>query len=206
MNEALPFSEACERNKSPILEVLQEHLPKRGFILEIGSGTGQHAVFFANALSTFKWQPSDVPANIPSLAARIEQEGGENLKQPIPLDVLNDDLSAWPERILTAAFSANTTHIMSWEMVRAMFTGLGQKLKPRGVFILYGPFNQDGQYTSDSNRNFDLQLKSQNPEMGLRDVRTLETLAGKHDMTLKDTVDLPANNKCLVFAKNDVQR
>lgn len=206
MNGSLPFSEACERNKKPILEVLENVLPKRGFILEIGSGTGQHAVFFAEALSTFKWQPSDVPENLPALTARIEQEGGENIKPPIALDVLKDDLSAWPERILTAAFSANTTHIMSWEMVRAMFAGLGQKLKPRGVFCLYGPFNVNGKYTSDSNRVFDLELKSRDPDMGLRDVSTLETLAGKHDISLQDRIELPANNMCLVFARNDIKR
>lgn len=206
MNESLPFSEACERNKKPILEVLEKFLPRRGFLLEIGSGTGQHAVFFAEAFKTFKWQPSELPESIPSLTARIEQEGGENIQSPIALDVLNDDLSAWPERILTAAFSANTAHIMNWEMVRAMFTGLGQKLKPRGVFILYGPFNVNGKYTADSNRRFDLQLKSRDPEMGLRDVKTLETLAGKHELTLKESIELPANNMCLVFARNDIRR
>ena len=206
MNEPLPFSEACERNKGPILEVLQENLPRRGFILEIGSGTGQHAVFFAESLTTFKWQPSDVPENLPALTERIEQEGGDNIQSPLAIDVVREDLSTWPDRILTAAFSANTAHIMSWEMVRAMFASLGEKLKPRGVFILYGPFNVGGQYTSDSNRAFDLQLRSRDPEMGLRDVRALETLAGKHDMTLKESVDLPANNKCLVFVKNDIKR
>jgi len=206
VNESLPWSEACERNKKPILEVLQRFLPRRGFILEIGSGTGQHAVFMAEALSTFKWQPSDLPENLPALTARIEQEGGSNIKPPIALDVLKDELSAWPERILTAAFSANTAHIMNWEMVRAMFTGLGQKLKQRGVFFLYGPFNVDGRYTSDSNRLFDIDLKSQNPEMGLRDVKTLETLAIKNDMTLREAIELPANNMCLVFTKNDIRR
>lgn len=206
MNESLPWSEACERNKKPILEVLQRFLPRRGFILEIGSGTGQHAVFMAEALGTFKWQPSDLPENLPALTARIEQEGGDNIKPPIALDVLKDDLSAWPERILTAAFSANTAHIMNWDMVRAMFAGLGQKLKQRGHFFLYGPFNVDGRYTSDSNRMFDIDLKSQNPEMGLRDVKTLETLASKNDMTLKEAIELPANNMCLVFAKNDIRR
>lgn len=206
MNGSLPFSEACERNKNPILEVLEKHLPKRGFILEIGSGTGQHVVYFADRIKTFKWQPSDVPGNIPHLAARIEQEGGDNIKPPIALDVLSDDLSAWPERILTAAYSANTCHIMSWEAVRAMFAGLGQRLKPRGVFVLYGPFNMDGDYTSDSNRAFDIGLRSRNPEMGLRDLRTLETLARKNDMQLMERIDMPANNMCLVFARNDVQR
>ena len=91
-------------------------------------------------------------------------------------------------------------------MVRAMFAGLGQRLKQRGVFVLYGPFNVDGKYTSDSNQAFDLSLKSRNPEMGLRDVKTLTTLAEKNDMSLQKRIDMPANNMCLVFAKNDIQR
>jgi hypothetical protein len=206
MNEALPFSDASERNKKPILEVLEKYFPKRGFVLEIGSGTGQHAVYFASSFSTLKWQPSDVPENIPALTARIDAEGSDNIKPPIALDVLKDDLSAWPERILTAAFSANTTHIMNWPAVRAMFAGLGQKLKPRGVFCLYGPFNEGGKYTSDSNRAFDIQLKSQDPEMGLRDVKSLETLANKNDIRLIDRVPMPANNMTLVFARNDIRR
>ncbi|HKJ16682.1 MAG TPA: DUF938 domain-containing protein [Xanthomonadales bacterium] len=206
MNETLPFSEASERNKKPILEVLQKYFPTRGFVLEIGSGTGQHVVYFASNFPTVRWQPSDVPENIPNLTARVESEGGDNVKSPIPLDVLKDELTAWPERILTAAFSANTAHIMNWSAVRAMFAGLGTKLKPRGVFCLYGPFNVDGKYTSDSNRVFDIQLKSQDPEMGLRDVNTLETLANKHDISLIDSVPMPANNMTLVFARNDIRR
>lgn len=206
MNEALPFSDASDRNKKPILEVLEKYFPKRGFVLEIGSGTGQHAVFFASSFNTLKWQPSDVPENIPALTARIEAEGSDNIKPPIALDVLKDDLSAWPERILTAAFSVNTTHIMDWPTVRAMFVGLGKKLKPRGVFCLYGPFNVGGKYTSDSNRAFDIQLKSQDPEMGLRDVQALEALANKNDISLIDRVPMPANNMTLVFARNDIRR
>jgi hypothetical protein len=206
MNEGLAFADHCERNKDPIWEVLSNYFPQRGFVLEIGSGTGQHAVYFASKLKSLNWQPSDLAENLPRLQARIEAEGGDNVKAAIPLDVLNDDLSAWPERILSAAYSANTAHIMNWQAVRAMFTGLGQKLKPRGVFCLYGPFNDGGKYTSDSNRAFDLQLKSQDPEMGLRDIRSLEALANKNDMQLIDQVRMPANNQTLVFKRNDVKR
>ncbi len=206
MNATLPFSDACERNKKPILEVLEKYFPKRGYVLEIGSGTGQHIVYFASSFPTVRWQPSDVPENIPDLTARVEAEGGDNIKTPMALDVLKDDISAWPERILTAAFSANTAHIMSWPAVRAMFAGLGTKLKPRGIFCLYGPFNEGGKYTSDSNRSFDMQLKSQDPDMGLRDVQSLETLASKNDISLIDRVPMPANNMTLVFSRNDVRR
>ena len=206
MSDALSFSDACERNKKPILEVLEKYMPKRGLVLEIGSGTGQHAVYFAGKFGTIKWQPSEVPENLPGLTARIEAEGNEFVKPPIAIDVLKDDISAWPERILTAAFSANTSHIMDWQTVRGMFAGLGTKLKPRGVFCLYGPFNNGGKYTSDSNQAFDLRLKSQNPEMGLRDIQSLETLAGKNDMKLIDLVPMPAENMTLVFARNDIRR
>ena len=206
MNDALPFSDASERNKQPILEVLERHLPQRGFVLEIGSGTGQHVVFFAEKLKQLKWQPSELAENLPALNRRIEKEGGDNIKPAIALDVLDEDLSAWPERVLSAAYSANTAHIMSWNAVRGMFSGVGQKLKERGVFCLYGPFNEGGKYTSDSNRAFDMQLKSRDPEMGLRDVRSLESLAQKHNMRLLDQVAMPANNQTLVFIRNDRPR
>lgn len=206
MNDKLPFSDACERNKQPILEVLEKHFPNRGFVLEIGSGTGQHLIYFAEKMKNLKWQPSDVAENLPGLVARIEAEGGDNIKPPIELDVLNEDASAWPERVLSAAFSANTAHIMPWSTVRAMFAGVGKRLKERGVFCLYGPFNERGRYTSDSNRAFDLQLKSQYTEMGLRDVQSLEGLAKKNDMRMIDQVQMPANNQTLVFIRNDRPR
>lgn len=205
MNDQLPFSEACERNKEPILEVLENHLPNRGLVLEIGSGTGQHAVYFAGKLKTVKWLPSDVAENLPGLAARIEAEGSDNIQAPIELDV-NSDISSWPERVVSAVFSANTAHIMDWKSVRAMFAKVGEKLKERGVFCLYGPFNEEGKYTSDSNRAFDLQLKSQDPDMGLRDVQTLETLAAKSNMQMIDQVRMPSNNQTLVFRRNDNAR
>lgn len=202
----LPFSEACERNKEPILEVLRKHLPKRGYVLEIGSGTGQHAVYFAGKLNTIKWQPTELAENLPGLEARVAAEGTANIKPPIELDVLNQEDSSWPDRVLSSAFSANTAHIMSWNAVRAMFDGVGKRMKRRGVFVLYGPFNVQGAYTSDSNRLFDLQLKSENAEMGLRDVNSLEILAGKNDMKLIDQVEMPANNLTLVFMRNDIER
>lgn len=206
MNDGLPFSDTCERNKQPILEVLERHFPKRGFVLEIGSGSGQHVVFFAGKLKLLKWQPSELPENLPALTARIEAEGSDNIKPPIAIDVLADDQSGWPERVLSAVFSANTAHIMNWQGVRAMFEHVGGKLKERGVFCLYGPFNEGGKYTSDSNRSFDLQLKSRDPEMGLRDVRSLELLAEKNSMRLVDQVSMPANNQTLVFMRNDNPR
>ncbi|MDX1554421.1 MAG: DUF938 domain-containing protein [Xanthomonadales bacterium] len=205
-NGGLAFSDACERNKHPILEVLEQHFPKRGFVLEIGSGTGQHVVYFAEKMTTLKWQPSDLAENLPALVERVEAEGGDNVKPPIALDIRDGDEAGWPERVLSAAFSANTAHIMSWSTVRTMFEGVGKRLKERGVFCLYGPFNDHGKYTSDSNRAFDLQLKSQDPEMGLRDVKSLETLAEKFNMRLADQVRMPANNHTLVFVRKDNPR
>lgn len=206
MNNGLPFSDACERNKEPILEVLEQYMPNRGFVLEIGSGTGQHVVYFAAKLKSLKWQPSDREENLPGLSARIEAEGSDNIKPVIALDVLDGDAADWPDRVLSAAYSANTAHIMGWDAVRAMFEGVGKRLKERGIFVLYGPFNDGGKYTSDSNRAFDLQLKSQNPEMGLRDVQSLEVLAQKNNMHLTDQVRMPANNQALVFKRNDNAR
>jgi len=206
MIDAMTFSDASERNKEPILEVLESQFPKRGYVLEIGSGTGQHIVFFAAKMKTLKWQPSDLAENLPGLTARIDAEGSDNIKPPIELDVRDEESSSWPDRVLSAVYSANTAHIMDWHAVRAMFKGVGSRLKERGVFCLYGPFNDSGKYTSDSNRAFDLQLKSQDPEMGLRDVSSLEALANKNNMDLADQVRMPANNQVLVFRLKDRRR
>ena len=193
----LPFSESCERNKQPIVEILSRVLPPDGRILEIGSGTGQHVVFFSLRFPGLLWQPSDRRENLNGISRRIEQEGGDNTLPPIELDVLE----RWPEREFDAAFSANTAHIMSWEAVCAMFAGLGQHLAPGGVLCLYGPFNQDGRSTAPSNEDFDRQLRARFPHMGLRDIEALESLAESHQMSLEQQYAMPANNHSLLFRR-----
>ena len=197
MNDFLPHSEACERNKAPILETLHRWLPARGWILEVGSGTGQHVVFFAPEFAELSWQPSGLEEELDGLRLRIEREASLNVLPPILLEVAG----AWPDHRYDAVYSSNTTHIMAWTEVKRMFAGVGGCLRPGGVFCLYGPFNEGGDYTADSNADFDRQLKSRNPDMGLRDVEALESLAEGHELRLEARESMPSNNQLLVFRK-----
>jgi cyclopropane fatty-acyl-phospholipid synthase-like methyltransferase len=194
----LPFSEACERNKGPILEVLRIALADRTQVLEIGSGTGQHAVHFAAHLAHLTWHPTEQLAYLPDLASRVKLEGGRNLRQPTVLDVKQ---TIWPLRNVDAVFSANTLHIMGWREVEAMFRGVDAVLSPHGIVCVYGPFRYDGRYTSASNRDFDEMLKERDPLSGLRDLTQLCALAERHALRLRIDHDLPANNRLLEFVR-----
>jgi cyclopropane fatty-acyl-phospholipid synthase-like methyltransferase len=194
----LPFSEACERNKGPILEVLRVAFADRTQVLEIGSGTGQHAVHFAAHLSHLTWHPTEQLAYLADLASRVKLEGTRNLRPPTLLDVKQ---SVWPLRNVDALYSANTLHIMGWTEVQAMFRGIDTVLSAHGVVCIYGPFRYDGRYTSDSNRDFDLMLKDRDPLSGLRDITDLSTLALRHALRLRVDHDLPANNRLLEFVR-----
>jgi cyclopropane fatty-acyl-phospholipid synthase-like methyltransferase len=194
----LPFSEACERNKGPILEVLRVAFADRTQVLEIGSGTGQHAVHFAAHLTHLTWHPTEQLAYLADLASRVKLEGTRNLRQPTVLDVKQ---TIWPLRSVDALYSANTLHIMSWVEVEAMFRGADAVLSPHGVVCIYGPFRYEGRYTSESNRDFDLMLKDRDPLSGLRDMTDLGALAGRHSLRLRVDHDLPANNRLLEFVR-----
>ncbi|MET0216555.1 MAG: DUF938 domain-containing protein [Burkholderiales bacterium] len=195
---AKPWSDACERNKAPILDVLRKVLDGTGFALEIGSGTGQHAVHFGAALPGWIWQPSDLPGNHAGIRRWIEQARLPNLLPPIALDVSREP---WPVSRVDAVFSANTAHIMSWAEVQAMFRGVGRVLAPGGRFCLYGPFRFGGQHTSESNERFDAALRREDPRMGVRDFEALETLASANGLALSDDAPMPANNHLLVWAR-----
>jgi cyclopropane fatty-acyl-phospholipid synthase-like methyltransferase len=199
MDDSLPFSEACERNKEPILGALSELLPARGHLLEIGSGTGQHAVFIAPHFPRLSWQTTEQPGFIAGLTARVRAEAAVNVLPPLVLDVNG----LWPDHHYDAVFSSNTAHIMGWSEVIRMFSGVGERLRPGGAFCLYGPFNVDGGFTSQSNEDFDRQLREQNPEMGLRDVGSLDSLGRRHHLVLEDQLLLPANNRILVFRRSE---
>jgi cyclopropane fatty-acyl-phospholipid synthase-like methyltransferase len=194
----LPFSEACERNKGPIFEVLRSAFADRTQVLEIGSGTGQHAVYFAAHLTHLTWHPTEQLAYLADLASRVKLEGTRNLRPPTLLDVKQ---SVWPLRSVDAVYSANTLHIMGWAEVEAMFRGVDAVLSPHGVLCIYGPFRYAGRHTSDSNRDFDLMLKDRDPFSGLRDLTDVEALAGRHALRLRVDHDLPANNRLLEFAR-----
>jgi len=195
-----PFAPACERNKQPILEVLQRILPATGSVLEIGSGTGQHMVHFAAHLPMLTWQPSDRAENLPGLQRRLELEAGANVLPAIELDVAGH----WPGGVFDAVISANTAHIMGWREVICMFEGVANVLQAGGCFGLYGPFNVEGQFTAPSNREFDQQLRSRAGHMGLRDVTDLEKLGSERYLHLEQRINMPANNMVLVFRKQPI--
>jgi SAM-dependent methyltransferase len=194
----LPFSAACERNKEPILDVLRARFAGRTQVLEIGSGTGQHAVHFARALQELTWYPTEQLAYLADLTERVKLEGPANLRSPKLLDVRQ---AVWPLRNVDAMFTANTLHIMSWPEVTALFRGCGSVLAPGGVLCIYGPFRYAGRYTSDSNREFDLMLQERDPQSGIRDLEEVTTLGEEYGLRLDADHDLPANNRLVVFVK-----
>jgi SAM-dependent methyltransferase len=194
----LTVSEACERNKGPILAVLREELAASGEVLEVGSGTGQHAVHFAAGLPQLRWQPSELPGNLPDLAARLRLEGGPNLRPPLALDVRDDP---WPVAAVDAVFSANTLHIMAWSAVREFFRGVGAVLVPGAVLCVYGPFRFAGRHTADSNAAFDRYLRERDPESGVRDFEALDAEAQAHGLRFAANHSMPANNRTLVWRR-----
>jgi hypothetical protein len=195
----IPFSSAAERNRQAILDRLQVLFPQQGTVLEIGSGTGQHATFFTGNLPGILWQPSDREENLAGLEACFSAEANSRILPLLKLDVTCDP---WPGRSYDAAFSANTAHIMSWDAVIAMFAGLGAHLVSQARFCLYGPFNIENRFTSESNAQFDSHLRAEDSQMGIRDMGTIESLANLHQMQLEHKFAMPANNFILVFKKS----
>lgn len=192
----LPFSEACERNKEPILAVLREAFADRRRVVEIGAGTGQHAVHFARHLPHVVWQPTDRAEWLEGLAARVAAEGPPNLLPPVELDVLREP---WAAVRGDAVFSANTLHIMSWPAVEALFAGLGRILEPGGVLAVYGPFRYRGAFTTPSNAEFDAMLRERDPASGVRGFEAVDALAGAAGLALLADHPMPANNQLLVW-------
>lgn len=189
------FSAACERNREPILAMLQERFAHCIRVLEIGSGTGQHAVFFSAHLPHLVWQTSDLPDNHASINAWREESLLPNVLPPLALDVSG----TWPHASFDAAFTANTCHIMSWQQVMLMFEGLGGTLQEGGVLCIYGPFKYGGAFTSESNARFDVMLRAQAEHMGIRDFEAVNRLAIDQGLVLQDDIDMPANNQMLVW-------
>jgi SAM-dependent methyltransferase len=193
-----PFSPACERNRDPILAVLRDAFATRRRVLEVGSGTGQHAVHFAAAMPWLEWQCSDVAGNLAGIAAWLDEARLPNTPAPIALDVASDP---WPSASFDGAFTANSLHIMDWASVQALFAGLTQVLAGEATVVAYGPFNRGGDYTSDSNREFDGWLKARDPRSGIRDVEAVDALAREAGLTLAGDIAMPANNGCLIWQR-----
>jgi len=192
------YSQACDENRDPILGIIEEVFSNAHCILEIGSGTGQHAVYFARRLPHLSWQPSDLPENHASINAWRDESGLENVLPPIELDVT---IATWPDGEYDGLFSANTTHIMSWVAVQSMFSGFGKLLQPGTHCCLYGPFNYGGSFTSNSNRQFDAWLKDRDPASGIRDLEALADLATANGFELEADNEMPVNNRLLVWKK-----
>ena len=191
------FSDACERNREPILGVLRRVFADRRHVLEIGSGTGQHAAYFAPELPQLDWQPSDVADNLPSIRIWREEAQSPGLREPIELDVDRP----FPALRADAVFSANTCHIMSWPQVERMFAGIAALLPPGGVLALYGPFHYNGEPTSPSNAEFDAWLRGRDRLSGVRDFEDIRDLARRHGLALEEDNAMPANNRLLVFRR-----
>jgi SAM-dependent methyltransferase len=203
MNGFKPFSEACDRNREPILSVLRAVFAQAGNVLEIGSGTGQHAVHFAQALPHLVWQPTDLAENHPGICAWIEESGLSNVLPPILLDVDDDE---WPVDNADAVFTANTLHIISWESVQNLLGGAGRILPPGAPLCVYGPFNYGGRYTSPSNEAFDAMLRSRDPESGIRDFDKVCKAARINGLIFESDHPMPANNRTLVFRRDPKMR
>jgi SAM-dependent methyltransferase len=192
-------SDACDRNREPILRILKRVLVDRRAVLEIGSGTGQHAAYFAPELAQLAWQPSDVADNLPSIRAWREEAPAPRPLEPIELDVDRP----FPALAVDAVFTANTLHIISWPQVERMVAAIGRLLPAGGVLAVYGAFKYSGRHTAPSNAEFDAWLQGRDPASGQRDVEAVIALAKGHGLVLEEDNAMPANNRLLVFRKTN---
>jgi cyclopropane fatty-acyl-phospholipid synthase-like methyltransferase len=193
-----PFSESSAENREPILAVLREVFANCSKVLEIGSGTGQHAVYFGAELSHLNWQTADLPQHHAGIRMWLDEVALPNVLAPIALDVNRSD---WLEGRYDAVFSANTLHIVSWPEVEKFFAGVGKVLQPGGVLAIYGPFNYNGQFTSPSNARFDQWLKQRDPASGIRDFESVDALARAQNLILQWDIAMPVNNRTLVWRR-----
>jgi cyclopropane fatty-acyl-phospholipid synthase-like methyltransferase len=195
-----PFSQACELNKGPILIALKEVFSDCRNVLEIASGTGQHAVYFGEHLPQVVWQTSDLQKNHDGIQAWLDEAQLANVKKPIILDV--NDIQ-WPINPVDAVFNANTVHIISWPEVQRLFTHIARITRTHAVVCFYGPYNYNGNFTSDSNARFDASLKARDAHSGIRDFEAINTLASSHGLTLQKDLEMPSNNRLLVWVRNE---
>jgi cyclopropane fatty-acyl-phospholipid synthase-like methyltransferase len=193
-----PYSAACERNREPILEVLRRHWAERSRVLEIGSGTGQHAVHFARALPHLVWQTSDRAVQLPGIRQWLDEAALPNTPPPIELDVT---AGRWPDQTYDAVFSANTLHILSWPEVEMLFAGLDAVLAADAQLVIYGPFNYEGRFTSPSNAEFDRALRAEAAHRGIRDAEAVDALAQAIGLRLVEDQAMPAHNRCRVWQR-----
>lgn len=192
-----PYAESCDQNQEPILQVLQQFMPGKESVLEIGSGTGQHAIYFARKFPWLNWHTSDLAENHAGIKAWIDHSQLKNVVDPVTLDVAVD----WPEDQFDVIFSANTLHIMSSESVSQLFSKLPGCMHDQSLFIVYGPFNYQGEYTSDSNRRFDQWLKQRDAQSGIKNFDWIQDLGRESGLECSHDFAMPANNRVLVWHK-----
>jgi hypothetical protein len=193
------FAPAAERNRQPILDVLRRVLPRSGVVLEVASGTGQHAAFFSEHLPLLQWQPTDAtPEALHSIESWVAEENRDNLLPPVELDVR---WPRWPIVEADAMLCINMIHISPWETAEALFMGAQKLLAEGSPLITYGPYRLHGEHTAPSNEAFDQSLRSRNPRWGVRDIDNLNELAGRAGFALNERVDMPANNMTLVWTR-----
>ncbi len=195
-----PYSQAAENNKTPILTVLRDAFAEETRVLEIASGTGQHAAHFGRALPHLAWQPSDLAPNLDGIRERLAADGPANVAPPVELDVSR---FPWPVSGFDGVFSANCLHIVSWPRVEDFFRGVGEVLDAGGTLCVYGPFKYGGDFTTESNARFDGWLKRNDPESGIRDFEAVDALARGQGMRRIADHAMPANNQLLVWRRSD---
>lgn len=194
-----PYSAACDRNKEPILHVLQQViLPSDRRLLEVGTGTGQHAVYLAPHFPQLEWFPTDLSVNIPGMNLWFQEAKIPNIQKPVRLDVGKDD---FPKLKFDVVFTANTFHIMHWKECKSFMKLLGNRLREGARFVVYGPFKYEGKFTSESNAEFDLSLKGRDPLMGIRAFEDVLSNMTKNGFELLEDYEMPANNRMLVFQR-----
>jgi SAM-dependent methyltransferase len=199
---AARIAPATARNRNPILAVLRRVLPPQGTVIEIASGTGEHAAYFAAHLPHLTWQPTDVdPDALASIAAHREMAPAPNLNAPIALDAT---APVWPVAAADAIVSINMIHIAPWAAAQGLMAGAERLLAPGNVLYLYGPFKENGHHTAPSNAAFDASLRAQDPRWGVRDIGEVCELAGRHGFELVERVAMPANNLSLVFRRRTI--
>lgn len=195
----IQHSPACERNRGPILEVLQQLLAQSTAVLEVSSGTGMHAVHMAAGLPHLSWQPSDVSAQaLQSIAAWAALQPTENLRPGIALDAC---AAEWRAGSIDAIFNANMTHIAPWAATEGLLAGAGRLLPPDGILVMYGPYRIDGAHTAPSNAQFDHSLQARDPSWGIRDLDRVVALAAEHGLTHTQRIQMPANNQIVVYRR-----
>jgi len=193
-----PFAEAAEQNKDPILQVIKKELEAGQTVLELGSGTGQHAVWFASQISGITWQPTDLAPNLAGIQQWVDESALPNVATPLALDV---GVLPWPVKAADACYSCNTFHIVSTENVEAIFTGAAQVLSPDGKLIVYGPFSHAGKHQSESNERFDRHLRASDINAGVRDLYDLNLLAVQQGFREARIIPMPVNNQIAIWER-----